>query len=256
MTDATTDTTTSTETSTASTDADSGTTATASTTETNDGADADSSTVLGSATTDDGAGDGKSDGDKAEADDKGDDDGAAGVPEAYDLNVTVKDAEGKETQVEIDSELLTEATPVLKELGLTNEQANKLAPFIVKAQERAFQRQTDDFATIKADWAKEAEADPEIGGKNWKTTQANAAKAIDRFIGPVTVKDKDGKDVPNPARQLLNESGLGNHKDLIRAWAEVGSMLAEDGTMARSDASQIAKKSREEALYPDDVPKK
>jgi hypothetical protein len=214
------------------------------------------STVLGSATTGDGTGDGKGDGEKADADDKADANSDNAVPEAYELKVTVKDAEGKDTEVEIDTELLGEATPVLKELGLTNEQANKLAPFIVKAQERAFAKQADDFAAVKADWAKEAAADPEIGGKHWKATQANAARALDHFVGPMTVKGEDGKDVPNPTRKLLDESGLGNHKDLIRAFAKVGEAMGEDGTFARSDTAPVAKKGREEVLYPDDVPKK
>jgi hypothetical protein len=216
----------------------------------------DASTVLGSATTDDGAGDGKGDGEKADGDDKDGEDGNPGVPEAYELKVTVKDAEGKDTEVEIDTELLAKATPTLKELGLTNEQANKLAPFIVEAQERAFAKQAEDFATVKADWAKEAAADPEIGGKNWKATQANAARALDHFVGPMKVKGENGEEVANPTRALLNESGLGNHKDLIRAFAKIGEAMGEDGTFARSDTGPVAKKGREEVLYPDDVPKK
>lgn len=234
----------------ATTDADSGKTESANTAETNDGADADSSTVLGSAT--DGTGDGEGDGEKADADDKDDANGDAGVPEAYDLKVTAKDAEGKDVEVEIDTELLAEATPVLKELGLSNEAANKLAPFILKAQERATQRQNDEFATVKADWAKQAKDDPEIGGKAWKDTTALSAKALDHFIGPV--KDAEGK--PNEFRQLLDQTGLGNHPAMIRAFRKIGEALSEDGTIARSDAVETTKKSREEALYPDDVPKK
>ena len=216
----------------------------------------DDATVLGSATAKDGAGDGKGDGEKAKADDKGDDDGDAGVPEAYDLKVTTKDAEGKETEVEIDTDLLAEATPVLKELKLTNDQANKLAPFVTKAIEKAFTKQADDYATVKADWAKQAQADAEIGGKNWKTTQTNAARALDHFAGPVSTKGEDGKEVPNAFRALLNESGLGNHPDMIRAFSKIGEALGEDGTFARSDIGTKQPKSREEALYPDDVPKK
>jgi hypothetical protein len=58
------------------------------------------------------------------------------VPEAYELKITTQDAEGKDVDVEIDTALLTEATPILKELNLTNEQANKLAPLAVKVQEK------------------------------------------------------------------------------------------------------------------------
>lgn len=215
----------------------------------------DNATVLGSATSGDGAGDGEGDDEKGGKDGDGDGEGDPEVPETYELKVTTKDAEGKDVDVEIDADLLAEATPVLKDLKLTNEQANKLAPFVVKAVDKAFQKQGDEFATVKADWAKEAEADPDIGGKNWKSTQALAAKALDHFVGPVTAKDEDGNDVPNEFRKLLNESGLGNHPAMIRAFRKIGEGLAEDGTFARSDTGVPTKKSREEELYPDDVPK-
>jgi hypothetical protein len=217
--------------------------------------EADDSTVLGSATTEAGAGDDEgaktSDAESGKTDDPG---AADTVPETYELKVTAKDAEGKDIDVEIDTELLSEATPILKEVGLTNEQANKLAPLIVKAQERAFAKQADEFAVIRADWAKEAQADPEIGGKNWEATKNNAAKALDHFVGP-SKKDDAGRET-NEFRALLNDSGIGNRKELIRAFSKIGEAIAEDGTFARSEEKAVSKKSREEELYPDDVPKK
>jgi hypothetical protein len=56
-------------------------------------------------------------------------------------------------------------------------------------------------------------------------------------------------------RQLLEDTGLTNHPDMARVLRAVGAGLAEDGTFARSDG-KVEKKSREEVLYPDDVPKK
>jgi hypothetical protein len=58
------------------------------------------------------------------------------IPEAYELKITTQDADGKDVDVEIDPVLIEEATPILKDVGLTNEQANKLAPLAVKVQER------------------------------------------------------------------------------------------------------------------------
>lgn len=210
-------------------------------------------TVLGDATA--GTGDGEGDGEKGKDGDDGDDKGAAdSIPENYELKVTVKDAEGKDAEIEIDTELLAEATPVLKEVGLSNEAANKLAPFVVKAQERFAQRQADEFATVKADWAKAAQSDPEIGGQNWKASTSLAAKALDHFVGPVSTKDEAGNDVPNEFRTLLNESGLGNHPSMIRAFRKIGEALAEDGNFARGDRAIQPKKSQAEILYPEDVP--
>lgn len=215
----------------------------------------DDTTVLGSATAGDGAGDDDGEGKKDGEDGEGDGEGDLVVPETYELKVATKDAEGKDVEVEIDTDLLAEATPILKELNLTNDQANKLAPFVVKAIDKAFAKQGDEFSTVKADWAKEAAADPEIGGKNWKATQSLAAKALDHFVGPVTTKDKDGNETPNEFRKLLDESGLGNHPAMIRAFRKIGEGLAEDGTFARSDTGAPAKPPREEVMYPNDVPK-
>lgn len=239
--------TTGTETSTETTDA----TEQSATTATDTGDQANAETVLGSAAADNGAGD--TDGSTESGEAPGDDtqEGADDVPEAYELKVTTKDAEGKDVDVEIDPVLLEKATPVLKDVGLTNEQANKVASLVPEIQARIEQKQADDFAAMKAQWAKDAQADTEIGGANWKETQNLAAKALDKFIGPA-VNDKGEK---NPFRQMLDDTGLGNHPEMIRAFRNVGAAIAEDGSMPRSDHA-IQKKSREEELYPDDVPKK
>lgn len=211
-----------------------------------DGNDADGGTVLGSAATDAGTGDGdagKPEAGKDGADDAGKNDPV--VPEKYEISLTVKDEAGNDQAVEIDSALLEAATPVLKDLGLTNEQANKVAGLVPQIQQRLFQQQADEFATTKTQWAKDAAADEEIGGKNWKESQTFAAKALDHFGAP---KDSE-------FRKLLDDTGLGNHPEMIRIFRKVGAALGEETTFAQGDA-KIQKKSREEELYPDDVPKK
>jgi hypothetical protein len=220
-----------------------------------DGSD-DDATTLGSAAADDGAGDGAGNGAEDGQDGEGDPGKDDGPPEAYELKLTTKDAEGKGVEVEMDKALVDEATPVFKEIGLSNENANKLLPLVGKVQERVLQQQADDFATTRADWAKQAQEDPEIGGKNWNATKNLAAKALDHFGAPSEIKEVDGKKVEtNPFRVLLNQSGLGEHPDMIRVFANVGKALSEDGTFPRGEGSQV-KKSREEILYPEDAPKK
>jgi hypothetical protein len=218
-----------------------------------DGGNADDPSLLAAATAGDGAGDAGGDKDadgKDGADDKPAD---AIVPEAYDLSITIKDAEGKDQKVDIDPVLLTEATPILKDLKLTNEQANQVAALVPKVQQRLVEQQSDEFAKTKADWAKQTQNDPEIGGKNWKETQTLAARALDRFAGGAE-KNEDGT-FKSGFRQLLEDTGLTNHPDMARALREIGKGLAEDGSFPRGDG-KIQKKSREEELYPDDVPTK
>jgi hypothetical protein len=208
----------------------------------------EASTVLGSASTEDGTGDADC------TDEAADKDAAAEavVPETYDLKLTVQGEDGKEAEVAIDNALLETATPILKELKLTNEQANKVAALVPKVQERLIQQQNDAFAETRTQWAKQAQEDPEIGGKNWKSTQSLAAKALDHFVGPAA----DDKGNKNEFRQLLDDTGLGNHPAMIRFCRKVGEGLAEDGTLARGSEGPRAKPDRLEALYPEDVKKK
>lgn len=198
-------------------------------------------------------GDGDASGDKPEgADDggKGDakPDAETGPPEAYALTMP----EG----VELDAEVMAVAAPVLKELGLTNEQASKLVPIVQQVQERMANEQTSQFAALSADWAKQAKADPEMGGQNWKVTEQNAARALDMFAGPASAKNDKGEDVPNAFRAFLNETKMGNHPEFIRLMARVGAAAGEDSKFVRGEGAPPVKQDPLEARYPNDPPKK
>lgn len=164
---------------------------------------------------------------------------ASEVPEAYELTV-----EG----MEIDADLLAEATPVMKELGLTNDAANKLAPLMGKAVEKA---QAATFASLEAAgqqqkkaWLDAAKADEEIGGQKWDDSVHHSAKALDAF----------GFTEGHPFREALDNTGFGNHPDLIRALARVGrDMISEDGDFVRPDAGAKVETTAAERLYPNDV---
>lgn len=193
-----------------------------------------------------GDGDGGTDADAADAageDDQGETD--AQVPETYELKVTQKNEAGEDVDVEIDSVLLEKATPVLKDLGLTNEQANKVAALVPEVTNRILQQQTDNFAAMRADWAKTAKADKEIGGAKWAETETLAARALDTFGAPA------GSEI----RKLLTESGFGDHPEMIRMFRKIGETLGEDGGVPRGDGAKVTAKPREEVLYPNDVPK-
>jgi hypothetical protein len=131
----------------------------------------------------------------ANDDDKGKAD-AEGPPETYELKVTVQGEDGKDEEVPIDAELLAKATPILKEIGLTNEQANKVAALVPELRRVCFRQQADDFTALKTEWAKAAKEDKEIGGAKWKETEAFAAKALDTF----------GAAKGSDFRKLLDES--------------------------------------------------
>ena len=189
-----------------------------------------------------GGGKGPDDEDDSNVNDKGDDDAgkdALELPEKYELTPPEGFA--------VNDALLSEADPVFRDIGLTNEQAQKLMPLVPKFAEQLFAAQQDAFQAQATDWAKTAKADPEIGGKNWGETENLVAKALDKFaVG------EGGK----AFRALLDETKLGNHPEMIRIFRSVGAALGEDGDFARSDTGAPVKQAREAVLYPNDVPQK
>jgi predicted transcriptional regulator len=159
----------------------------------------------------------------------------AAVPEAYEF--TLPDG------MTLDTEALDEATPVLKELKLTNEQANKLAPLaaglVQKTEARVQQALEAQIVATRKAWVDAALADQEIGGtpENHETVKAVAARFLDRFAGP-------------EFRKMLVETGLGNHPEMIRAAYRAGQAIGEDGDFVRTDQAPAPKpKAFHEKLY-------
>jgi hypothetical protein len=167
---------------------------------------------------------------------KDDEAAKADVPEAYELTVP----EGFE---KLDDQAVADATPVFKELGLSNEQANKLVPVAATFAKRIIeQRDQQIIGTIaeqRKSWLEEAKADKDIGGANWDGTLQTAAKALDTLGFPKG----------SPLRNLLDESGLGNHPEMIRAFAKVGKAIGEDDNFPRGDTGGKGKKSDAELFY-------
>ena len=159
------------------------------------------------------------------------------VPEKYELAL-----EG----LTLDAALVEAADPVLRELGLSNDQANSLLPLAQQIQQRTtdalIQQLTDGAAAQKKEWVDSFHADPEIGGAKAEESAHLAAKGLDALGFP------EG----HPFRKALTESGFGNHPDMIRAFRAVGQMVGEDGTFARAGAGSDSRPVWER-LYPNDA---
>jgi hypothetical protein len=113
--------------------------------------------------------------------------------------------------VVLDPELTDQFKATAKELNLTQDQAQKVAE--LGAQMR--QRDAEAIVAIRADWVNQTKSDPELGGANLDATLGVARKAVDAY----------GSD---SFKQFLNESGLGNHPEVVRFMAKVGKTVAED----------------------------
>ena len=161
----------------------------------------------------------------------------AGPPEKYELTI-----EG----VTLDEGLVAEAEPIFRELGLSNDQANALLPLasklMEKAQEASIQAMIDAGAQQRKGWLDAFHADPDIGGAKREETEHLAAKGLDAL----------GFAKGHPFRAALNETGFGNHPDMIRAFRRIGEMVGEDGLFARENAGDRKEVPAWKALYPND----
>jgi hypothetical protein len=111
--------------------------------------------------------------------------------------------------------LLEQAAPLFKELGLNQEQAQKLVDFQAAQVEAGQQGQMDAFNQLKNDWVDQAKKDPEIGGDKFDETIGIAKEAMTKFGSEGLTK-------------LLNDFGMGNHPEMIRFMANVGKLTKED----------------------------
>lgn len=163
-------------------------------------------------------------GDKPEGDD-GEDNTDEGAPEEY-AEFTMPEG------IELDGELAGQFKTVAKELNLTQDQAQKVAD--LAAQMR--QRDVETIVNLRAEWVDQTKADKEIGGDKLDANLATAKKAIDAYGSPQFI-------------QLLNESGLGNHPEVVRFMAKAGRDVSEDRVVPNRSESITPQGSLAERLF-------
>ncbi|HGE8494718.1 TPA: peptidase [Serratia marcescens] len=122
---------------------------------------------------------------------------------------------------ELDANALAVFEPIAKELGLTQEQAQKLVDIYPQIQ----QQQAEAWSKQIADWGEQVKADKEIGGDKFNASVGLAQRALDQFGN-------------SELREYLNASGLGNHPALVRFCAKVGKSMAEDSFVVPNQGGQ------------------
>ncbi|HFF9830533.1 peptidase [Serratia marcescens] len=130
---------------------------------------------------------------------------------------------------ELDVNALAVFEPIAKELGLSQEQAQKLVDIYPQIQ----QQQAEAWSKQVADWGEQVKADKEIGGDKFNASVGAAQRALDQFGNP-------------ELREYLNASGLGNHPALVRFCAKVGKAMAEDTFVVPNQGGQ---RSAADVLY-------
>lgn len=143
--------------------------------------------------------------------------GATQVPEKYDLKLPENAA--------LKADTIERAAAYAKTQGLSNEHAQKVLDFVhaevqtalasqKTANEEAFNQRSDQ-------WVKEAKEDETIGGEKGAEFNANiqiAKRAVQHYFGD---KIKD----------VLDQTGWGNHPEIIRGFLKLGKQMEADGVV-------------------------
>jgi len=127
-----------------------------------------------------------------------------GAPEKYEF----KAAEGRA----FDPEVMEAYSTVAKELNLSQEAAQRVLDAMAP---KMAERQQAQIEAVRAEWVTNSKGDKEFGGDKLSENLGVAKKALDAF-GTAEL------------RSLLNQSGLGDHPEVIRFMYRAGKAISED----------------------------
>lgn len=137
----------------------------------------------------------------------------------------------------LDAAHLDEVKAMAKELGLSQEAAQRLVERDNALLSKSAEQNQAMVSEKVSQWAEQAKADKEIGGVNLQSSITDAKTALDRFGTP-------------EFKGMLNQSGVGNHPELIRLLSKVGKAMREDKMVTGSSKPVQDHKSFADAFYP------
>ena len=139
-----------------------------------------------------------------------------GAPDKYEFEAKVADA-----PEELDSEVLNAFGEVAKELDLSQEAAQKVLNKVAPVMQA---RQAQIVEEAMQEWANNSKSDKEFGGEQLDANLEIAKSSLNAF----------GTDA---LKSLLQESGLGNHPEVIRFMYRAGKAISEDGYIGNSEGA-------------------
>ncbi|MDR3436238.1 hypothetical protein [Telmatospirillum sp.] len=162
------------------------------------------------------------------------------MPEVYDIKAT----EGHE----LNPELIAEATPILKELGVSQEGAQKLADFFAKQSAAVVEKLFNDQRAVRAEWAAEAKTflDAQPGGlKQAKADLVSAKNALFANADGTPNADKIAK-----FNQFMDMTGAGDNPLFIEAFTKMAKSFAEGRPVRGGGPSPLGQRAPGEAARP------
>lgn len=147
---------------------------------------------------------------------------------------------------ELDPAVIAEASPIFKELGLSQPAAQRLVDFYIDKANAAAQAPIKLWEDTQKQWVTEIKADPDLG-RRLDSVKANVSKMLDGL--------GDSK-LASEFRTAMDLTGAGNNPAFIRVMDKLASKLTE-GTFVKgggpSQHGQTAPGNRTglaQAMYP------
>jgi antitoxin component of RelBE/YafQ-DinJ toxin-antitoxin module len=181
----------------------------------------------------------------AEGESKQPDPKAPVVPEAYTFKAP--------DNYTIDAKLLETVTPIFKELGLTQDQAQKLVDIQVAREIASAKAPQDAYAATRADWQSKVKADPELtSAVSGDKTGIDAVKLdIGRAIATLPA------DLQASFREAMDITGAGDHPAFVKAMWKFSQSIGEGRPVAGAGPSPAGQRapgakppSAAQAMYP------
>lgn len=162
----------------------------------------------------------------------------AAAPEKY---AEFKMPEG----VEFDKELQGRAEPLFKELGLSQEQAEKTARFLAAEDAAKAVKAEEGYKAYLDSLVAAAKADQEIGGDKLNEVASQAKQFVQKFG-----RGEKGAEV----LKVLDDTGMGSHPAIISLFAKAWKAMSEDSPSS-GEPNNMVVQSTESKLYPTMNPK-
>jgi len=151
-----------------------------------------------------------------------------GAPESYNFELP----EG----YELNQEVADEFTAYAKELNLPQDKAQAAVGMGVKLVESFQAKQAEAFAAQQATWRDAVTNDKEIGGPALAENLSYAAKVLDTYAPDL--------------RAVLDETGMGNHPALVKAFVKIGKAISEDRLVGGAQQTPGAAQDPAAKLFP------
>lgn len=152
---------------------------------------------------------------------------APAVPEKYELKLP----EGST----LDQSAIDRVSAYAKEMKLSQDMAQAVLDREHLAVDSYAKALDSQFAAVKEEWKQNGFKDKEIGGDAYRENAELAKRVVAKYASEEFAK-------------ILDESGYGNHPELIRTFLRIGKAMAED-KLVMPGAQAGGKKSAEELFY-------